>query len=97
MLPIVPAATPTEVADSGAPHSIKMGPKAEANVWSSYDNSPEWHKAATCVSERYRTHVLNVVPARCQSYRVRLEGYGEAALIALSKVIGEGSEIHGTL
>lgn len=76
---------------------LQMGPKAEANVWISYDNSSEWHKAATCVSKRYRTYVLNVVPARCQSYRVRLEGYGEAALIALSKVIGEGSEIHGTL
>ena len=76
---------------------LQMGPGAEANVWLSYDNSPQWHKAATCVAERYRTYVLNVVPARCQSYRVRLTGYGEVALIALAKVIGEGSEIHGTL
>mgnify|MGYP005794084493 FL=1 len=76
---------------------LQMGPGAEANVWLSYDNSPQWHKAATCVAERYRTYVLNVVPARCQSYRVRLTGYGEVALIALAKAIGEGSEIHGTL
>ena len=30
MLPRVPAVTPTVVADSGAPQSMKMGPKAEA-------------------------------------------------------------------
>ena len=76
---------------------LQMSPGAEANVWISYDGSPQWHKEATCTSKAYRTHVLNVIPARCQSYRIRITGHGEMALIALAKVIGEGSEIHGTL
>lgn len=76
---------------------LDMEAGAEANVWICCDNSPEWEKLYTYRAKGQRTYVVNVIPARCQSYRIRLEGFGKAALIAVGKVIGEGSELSGTI
>ena len=70
---------------------------AEVNAYIRYDDDPDWHKINTFTAKSYRTHIMTVVPGRCQRYRIRLDGIGDVTLIAIGKVIGQGSELHGTL
>lgn len=74
---------------------FKLEPESEVNIWMQYDEQPDWILAATIKARSYRTQNVTVIPRRCQKYRYRLEGYGKAVLIAMSKVIGMGSDHNG--
>lgn len=76
---------------------MKLEAGSEVDVFLAYDDRPGWKKINTFRAKTYRTQVLTVVPERCQKYRFRLEGKGAAKLIALSKYIGYGSDIHGSV
>ena len=70
---------------------------AEVTVLLQYDDDPTWQRVASFQAKTGRTHVIPVIPRRCQKYRYRLEGCGGMKLIALSKVIGLGSDVNGGL
>lgn len=78
-------------------YNMIIAPGAEVNAYIRYDDDPDWKKINTFTGKSYRTHIMTVVPGRCQRYRIRLDGIGDVTLIALGKVIGQGSELHGTL
>ena len=73
---------------------IRMQQGTEVSVLMQYDDDPEWHRVSTFQSKTYRTHVVPIIPRRCQKYRYRLEGCGDMQLIAISKVIGLGSDVN---
>ena len=77
--------------------NLKLDPGSEVDVFIKCDSEPEFEKKISFTSQGYRTQVLNITPARCQRYRFRLEGKGPAVLIAMSKYIGYGSDIHGSI
>lgn len=70
---------------------------SEVDVFLSYDDRPGWKKMNTFKARTYRTHVIMITPERCQKYRFRLEGKGNAKLAAIGKYIGYGSDIHGCI
>lgn len=76
--------------------NIKLDAESELDILLKYDGQEDWEKVNTYTAKAYRTHVLSVVPRRCQKYRYRLEGRGGAMLIAMGKYIGYGSDIHGS-
>lgn len=76
--------------------NLKLEAGSELDILIRYDEQEAWLKVNTYTAQSYRTHVLNVVPHRCQKYRYRMEGRGAAMLIAMGKYIGYGSEIHGS-
>lgn len=77
--------------------NLKLDPGSEVDVFIKCDSEPEFEKKISFTSQGYRTQVLNITPARCQRYRFCLEGKGPAVLIAMSKYIGYGSDIHGSI
>lgn len=74
---------------------LALVPGSEVNVLIRYDSDPEFKKLTTFKACAYRTQTFSAIPRRCQRYRYRLEGRGQASLIAVSKYIGYGSDIHG--
>ena len=67
--------------------NLKLDPGSEVDVFIKCDSEPEFEKENFFfTSQGYRTQVLNIIPARCQRYRFRLEGKGPAVLIAMSKI-----------
>lgn len=76
---------------------VQMEADAELNVWIRYDEEPSWEKVMTYKARERRTHTVNIIPHRCQKYQYRLQGFGTIALIALSKKIGQGSDIRGCI
>ncbi len=76
---------------------LRMAAEAEVNVLMQYDSGQGWERVMTYRARSYRTHTMCVVPRRCQKYRFRLEGFGDVQLIAMTRCIGQGSDIHGSV
>lgn len=74
---------------------IKLEAGSELDILIKYDDQEIWEKVNTYTAKTYRTHVLNLIPHRCEKYRYRMEGRGAATLVGMGKYIGYGSDIHG--
>ena len=74
-----------------------MALNAEIDVKMKYEGLEDWQKISSYRARGYQTHTVNLIPKRCQKYRYRIEGQGEVALIAMTKKIGKGSDLHGCL
>ena len=77
--------------------NLLLEPGSEVDIFIKCDGQKEFQKVNTFKARGYRTQALTVVPERCQRYRYRLEGKGPAALIAMSKYIGYGSDMNLSL
>lgn len=74
---------------------MKLEPGSEVSVYLMYDDNGMWEFAKSFRAKNQRTHVVPVIPRRCQKYRYRIEGVGAASLIAVTRKYGGGSENDG--
>lgn len=61
-----------------------------------YDSSGEWIPVKTIVATPKRTHTFAVVPHRCDHYRLRIEGKGEAHIYEVTRESKIGSTLKST-
>lgn len=76
---------------------LRLARDSEVNVLVKYDGDLAFKKVATYRARYFGTQTVTLIPHRYQKYRWRLEGYGDAALIAMSRDIGKGSDINGRI
>lgn len=76
---------------------FRLGPGAAVRALLSYDGETAFHEAGalTAPAQAGGGAVLRlpVRPRRCDSYRLRLEGTGEARLLAITQVLEKGSDL----
>lgn len=74
---------------------LRMGLPVGSRVMISaqYDSLGEWEHLATMTGSSLRTFTVPIRPKRCDHFRLRLEGLGEATLYSLTKTIEQGSDI----
>lgn len=58
-----------------------------------YDSEGEWHHVCSLVGSNLRTSTLPIRPMRCDHFRLRIEGTGEAKVFSISKTMEQGSEL----
>ena len=58
-----------------------------------YDSSGEWERLCTITGHNLKTFSLPIRPKRCDHFRLRIEGEGNAKIFSLSKIIEDGSEL----
>ena len=58
-----------------------------------YDSSGDFIPVCTCVGHNLRTFTLPIRPKRCDHFRLRIEGTGDAKIFSISKTIEQGSEL----
>lgn len=63
-------------------------------IFMQYDYG-EWHHAFSCTATESRAFVIPVIPHRCDTMRIRIDGLGGAKLSAISVYTERGSEIRG--
>lgn len=61
-------------------------------VYIQYDSSGEWENIATMTSSRLRTYDIPIRPKRCDHYKLRIYGRGEAKIFSIQKTLKQGSE-----
>ena len=58
-----------------------------------YDSSGEWENVCTCVGYNLRSFTLPIRPKRCDHFRLRIEGTGNAKIFSICKTTEQGSEL----
>ena len=57
-----------------------------------YDSCGEWERIYSAVGTHLRSFSIPVKPKRCDHFRLRIEGVGEAKIFSISKTIEQGSD-----
>lgn len=57
-----------------------------------YDSCGEWEKVYSAVGTHLRSFAIPVKPKRCDHFRLRIEGVGDAKIFSIVKTIEQGSD-----
>jgi hypothetical protein len=63
------------------------------NFYAQYDSYGEWVSLASVTGTHLRSFSLPIRPQRCDHFRLRIEGRGDAKIYSITKTIEQGSDI----
>ena len=73
---------------------LELEDDAELTVMMQFDSDGIWRTVRfICGTDPKRSHVIPIVPRRCDHYRVRLEGTGGCRIYSMSREFYTGSEV----
>lgn len=72
---------------------MALGVGSTVMVYIQYDSSGAWDNVATVTGVRLTSFDLPVKPKRCDHFKIKLLGYGEAKIYSISKTIEQGSDM----
>lgn len=58
-----------------------------------YDSTGEWENVCTLVGHNLKTFTLPIRPKRCDHFRLRINGEGNAKIFSISKITEQGSDV----
>ena len=58
-----------------------------------YDSMGEWEHVATMTGTTLRTFTVPIKPKRCDHFRLRIVGEGDAKIYSMTKTIENGSDV----
>lgn len=72
---------------------VKLGSQASMRVKIQYDHSGTWESKGSLTGQgKPRTYMLPVIPRRCDSLQIRIEGTGEMQLYGFARIIEIGGD-----
>ena len=71
--------------------SLEIGSRVIFSV--QYDSCGEWKHLATLQGTSLRTFTIPLRPRRCDHFRLRIEGVGDAKIFSITKTTEQGSDI----
>jgi hypothetical protein len=71
--------------------SLALGTRVR--FWAQYDSMGGWEHLGTVTGTSLRSFSIPMRPKRCDHFRLRIEGEGEARIYAITKTIEQGSDI----
>ena len=71
---------------------MKLEQGAGASISVMYDSSGVWHNKGEINSKGIKTHLIPIVPVRCDHMRFRIRGRGDAKILSFSKLLEEGGD-----
>lgn len=74
---------------------LKLEDGASVQVSVEYDSDGRWLPCGSIVGNGLRSSLLPVRPRRCDHFRIRMTGLGEAKIYSISKVYERGSDVCG--
>lgn len=75
--------------------SVKMSLDVGSNVMLSieYDSSGVWETVSALTGHTLRTFTLPIRPKRCDHFKLRFDGEGEAKIFSIAKITEQGSDV----
>ena len=71
--------------------SLELG--ARVRFFAQYDSMGEWEPLCTMISTNLRSFSVPIKPKRCDHFKLRIVGEGDARIYSIAKTIEEGSDI----
>lgn len=72
---------------------LMLDGKALCRVEVLYDDEDTWKEVFRLSLPHKKTFVVPIIPRRCDTMRIRISGYGDVKVLALTKTIEQGSEV----
>jgi hypothetical protein len=70
--------------------SLSIGTRIMVSI--QYDSCGDWERVYSAVGTHLRSFSIPLKPKRCDHFRLRIEGVGDAKIFSISKTIEQGSE-----
>jgi hypothetical protein len=80
---------------SGIVLRLSLAIGSVVKILAQYDSCGEWESVATVTGNNLRSFSLPIRPQRCDHFRIRIEGVGDAKIYSITKTIEQGGDIHG--
>lgn len=71
--------------------SLNIG--SRVRFFAQYDSSGDWELLSTLTGTSIRSFTIPVKPKRCDHFRIRIEGEGEAKIFSIVKTLEQGSDV----
>ena len=71
---------------------MSLTPDSSVTFYAEYDSDGEWVKISSVDGTSLRSFSMPIRPQRCDHFRLRIEGVGEAKIYSIAKTIEEGSD-----
>ena len=71
---------------------LKLGVGSRVTFYISYDSSGMWEQVCSLVGYNLKTHTLPIKPKRCDHFKLRIVGEGEANIFSIAKISFAGSD-----
>ena len=71
--------------------SLDIGTKI--NFYAQYDSCGAWELIGTMIGTSLRSFTIPIRPKRCDHFRIRIEGEGDAKIYSITKTIEQGSDV----
>jgi hypothetical protein len=72
---------------------LKLDNLSSAAVYIQYDSDGVWHRKGELTSRGIQTHLLPIVPVRCDHMKIMLKGRGDVKIISIAKILEEGGDV----
>ena len=70
-----------------------LGIGARVMFYAQYDSSGEWENLCSMTGTALKSFSVPIRPKRCDHFRLRIEGIGDAKIFSLTKTIEQGSDL----
>lgn len=72
---------------------MSLVPGGQVDFFIDYDSHGSWEHIATMDGTSIRSFSVPIRPRRCDHFRIRIEGKGEAKIYSISKTLEQGSDL----
>lgn len=70
--------------------SLKIGTKVTFSI--QYDSCGEWERLYTMIGTSLQSFSVPIRPKRCDHFRLKIEGVGDARILSIAKTLEQGSD-----
>ena len=71
---------------------LSLEEEATADFYIQYDSIGQWDKLCTVEGTHLRSYAVPIRPRRCDHFRLRIQGQGDAKIYSMTKTIEQGSD-----
>lgn len=89
---IVSAESPDRKYVSALTVRMSLAPGSSVSFWIQYDSMGEWEHICTHTASSLDSFSMPILPRRCDHFRLRIEGVGDAKIYSVTKTTEQGSD-----
>lgn len=72
---------------------LKIADKAKASIYVQYNSDGTWHRKGEMSGRGIKTHLIPIVPVRCDHMKIKIAGKGDVKIYSVSKIFEEGGDV----
>ena len=72
---------------------MQIADGAKATIYIQYNSDGVWHRKGEMTGKGVRTHLIPIVPIRCDHMKIKFAGKGDVKIFSIAKIFEEGGDV----